>query len=266
MTDIISSDATIEKIKEINEKLQQVCPLFEIQLFNPEPLHNQNLTLSLIKYDESVSTVSTIEMFKSDNDVNVIYINISTSDTYQKQGFITFLIAVLVLIGNTIYFKNKGEPSYKAAKIGLTASNPESGDILIINKYRLYKPNGKRLEEIKKEMRERLRKRELELEREKEMRERQNNKRKRSDSGERKRKTIKLSAHSDKSNDSYKSNDSDKRNDEFIFVIDDYNIQIANTVITKFYNSRAGKTCLKKERIGGSKKRTRKTRKTRKRK
>ena len=122
MANNFNADDNIEtKIIKINEKLSQKCRNFIIRFTNHE---SNQMELSLI-YERTV--VSNIFIFVEQN--NMFYINIETLPEYEKNGFVTFLMAVLVYIGNSIHISE----SFVPIKIGLTAQNPISALIVINN-------------------------------------------------------------------------------------------------------------------------------------
>ena len=115
-----AADDNIEtKIIKINEKLSQKCRNFTIRFTKHE---SNQMELSLMN---ERTVVSNIFIFVEPN--NMFYINIETHPEYEKNGFVTFLMAVLVYIGNSIHISERFVPT----EIGLTAQNPVSALIVI---------------------------------------------------------------------------------------------------------------------------------------
>lgn len=115
-----AADDTIEtKLIKLNEKLSQKCHNFIITFTKDQ---SNQMDLSLINESKIVSN---IHIFVAS--YNMIYINIDTLPEYEENGFITFLLAVLVYIGDSIHISEAFVPT----KIGLTAQNPISALIVI---------------------------------------------------------------------------------------------------------------------------------------
>ena len=86
-----AADDTIEtKLIKLNEKLSQKCHNFIITFTKDQ---SNQMDLSLINESKIVSN---IHIFIAS--YNMIYINIDTLPEYEENGFITFLMAVLVYI------------------------------------------------------------------------------------------------------------------------------------------------------------------------
>jgi hypothetical protein len=114
---IIKGDETDKLLTALNRQLKERCPNFALDL-NYVTTKTMELSLKLITKDEPI-VVSQITMFNVPPDM--IYINFYTEDEYQRNSFISYLIAVLVLIGDTIQFqKPTTDMLFPAKRIGLT--------------------------------------------------------------------------------------------------------------------------------------------------
>lgn len=110
------------KLTKLNKKLLKTTCNDFIITFTTDQSYNMELSLKNIKDDNIVSNIHIIRAT-----ANMVYINIYTLPEYENKGFITFLMAVLVFIGNSIYI---GE-GFKLTFIGLHAHNPISALIVI---------------------------------------------------------------------------------------------------------------------------------------
>ena len=253
INNIFFNEETNIKLNIINVLLKEKCPKFIITL-KRENSTVLNLCLELNKENGTTQTVSEVKMFNAYNDM--IYINLHTEDRYRQNSFIAYLIAVLVLIGDTIKFQKPDEKDvvlYPARRIGLTAENWISGYEL--EKYMA--PDSTLIGGVLTP------------------------KRKRGSNGSESDDSFNYEEYAVNSNDT-KSEEKRKANkietikwtrdrkrnkltNELEIPIDDRTRTIAQKIIKKFFDTRVGDTCLgpKIEQGGKGKKRTCKKRKSR---
>jgi hypothetical protein len=208
---IIKGDETDKLLTALNRQLKERCPNFALDL-NYVTTKTMELSLKLITKDEPI-VVSQITMFNVPPDM--IYINFYTEDEYQRNSFISYLIAVLVLIGDTIQFqKPTTDMLFPAKRIGLTDVTRDKISGHEMNKY-IVSGGTKEIER----------------------------KRKKSSSG------SSGSSSSRSSSSSSSSRSSSSNSNTFEFPINDRTIQIAQEVINKFFEERDVDTCLLSPKI-----------------
>ena len=217
---IVRTEGTEQKLREINFMLQQLCPDFRIELINET---KQVMLLSLLEGDTVASYISMFSAYDAGNDM--IYINLDTMLEYRRNGYIEFLMAVVILIGDSIYFIGPNEVKIFAQKIGLTATNVVSG-LIVKKNFNYYEPAVAAVAVA-------------------------------TDERPSKRRRL-TSEYSEDSKDSYDSDSEREESEVFKFYIRD-NIEKAHIVIDKFLSTRYGRHC-RKLPVGG-KSRKRKNRK-----